>query len=229
MTDPRQTASHMETLAADLDGQQEFSLELGEIWIRDQFSGDASGKPGLSMRRTVEAQGRLQPSPAGCCAVTHGDIPIEDLEVMVTIVFLGEETLADASKEDSVIGDVRVLDREENSLMLSFALPLSLREWFTDPARNPQLRVTLEGFSRTKALRKRWDPNSAKSLNVLKCTIVTPLPGPTDEHDRSLSAPFHQAVVEFMGDVRRSIRRWETATLGALLVAVIVLALIHHR
>jgi hypothetical protein len=74
MADPRQTASPSEALAAECsrehDRQQEFSLELEEIWLRDQFTGNADGPPGLSMRRTVEAQGRLQTSPAGCCAVT---------------------------------------------------------------------------------------------------------------------------------------------------------------
>lgn len=151
---------------------------LEEIWLRDQVFGNADGPPGLSMRRTVEAQGRLQTSLARCCVVTIGDIPIEDFEVIVTIVFLGEETLAEVSKEDSVLGDVRVLDREENSLMLSFWLPLSLREWFTDPARRVQLRLALEGFSRTEALCKRWDPGSEKPLGVRGCAITTPLPAP---------------------------------------------------
>lgn len=228
MTDPQQTASHMEALAADLDGQQEFSLVLEEIWLRDQVFGNADGPPGLSMRRTVEAQGRLQTSPVGCCAVTIGDIPIEDFEVIVTIVFLGEETLAEVSKEDSVLGDVRVLDREENSLMLSFWLPLSLREWFTDPARRVQLRLALEGLSRTEALCKRWDPGSEEPLGVRGCAITTPLPAPSDEPDRSLSAPFHQAVAEFMSEVRASIRRWEAAAVGAVIAAGIVLALTHH-
>ena len=59
MPDPGQPGSHMEALAADWGRQQEFSLELEEIWLRDQFSGNGDGPPGLSMRRTVEAQGRL--------------------------------------------------------------------------------------------------------------------------------------------------------------------------
>ncbi len=228
MADFTEPASHMEARAADWGRRQEFSLELEEIWLRDQFSRNGDGPPGLSMRRTVEAQGRLQTSPAGCCAVTIGDIPIEDFEVIVTIVFVGEETLAEASKEDSVLGDVRVLDREENSLMLSFWLPLSLREWFTDPANRVQLRLTLEGFSRIEALCKRWDPDSEKPLGVRGCAITTPVPAPSHEHDRSVSAPFHQAVLEFMGEVRRRIRRWEGIALGTAIVAIIALALTQH-
>ena len=228
MAESTEPASHSEARAAEWGRRQEFSLELEEIWLRDQFSGNADGPPGLSMRRTVEAQGRLQTSLARCCVVTIGDIPIEDFEVIVTIVFLGEETLAEVSKEDSVLGDVRVLDREENSLMLSFWVPLSLREWFTDPARRVQLSLALEGFSRTEGLCKRWDPGSEKPLGVRGFAITTPLPASSDEPDRSLSAPFHQAVAEFMSEVRASIRRWDAAAVGAVIAAGIVLALTHH-
>ncbi len=126
MAESTEPASHMEALAADWGRRQEFSLELEEIWLRDQFTGNADGPPGLSMRRTVEAQGRLPTSPAGCCAVT------------------------------------------------------------------------------------------------------TPLPAPPDESDRNLSAPLHQAVAEFMSEVRASIRRWEAAAVGAVIAAGFVLALTHH-
>lgn len=59
MAESTEPASHMEALAADWGRRQEFPPELEEIWLRDQFSGNADGPPGLSMRRTVEAQGRL--------------------------------------------------------------------------------------------------------------------------------------------------------------------------
>lgn len=59
MAESTEPASHSEARAAEWGRRQEFSLELEEIWLRDQFSGNADGPPGLSMRRTVEAQGRL--------------------------------------------------------------------------------------------------------------------------------------------------------------------------
>lgn len=76
---------------------------------------------------------------------------------------------------------------------------------------------------------KRWIPCSEKRLGVQGCAIPTPLPVPSDEPDRSLSAAFYQAVPEFIGEVRRRIRRWEWIAIGTAIVAIIVLALTQHR
>lgn len=245
MNDRQEPTSHLEQMRVRLQRQQEFSLELTEVRFRDQIYSKGPEEKGFATQRRLEAVGTLSPYP-NPLSVMIGDYPIEDVRVLVTILFMTDEFLQEASKTDRLIGDARSFDPSEKTLILRFGLPIQFRDRFTDSTLLPQIEVTLEGFSESDEEQRRCDPETQKFLGVLGCEVSDPSPttlrarrfarerakarereeGAGGEQPDPI-ASFHKTVREFMAEVRRRVTIWEAA--GVAMFITLVLVLVRHR